>query len=51
MWNSDSVFRELVLKKLYHTVSIGDGSDLPIMGQGTVRASTVVNGEMNNVEL
>lgn len=51
MHNSESIFRELFLKKHDHNVSFGDESVIPIMGQGTVRASTVVNVEMKNIEL
>lgn len=51
MCNSQSAFSNLKKEQSDRTVSVGDGTPLTIMGQGSVRATTVVGGTQQEVLL
>lgn len=43
MWNDETMFSEFKKSKTDRAVSIGDGSDLVIMGEGIVQAKNVLD--------
>lgn len=51
MCNDKALFNSLKEENEGRTVTIGDGSPLPVLGEGAVRATTVVNGQTMDVAL